>query len=101
MSVYEHAKSITPARFMAALAALNVARRKLGQFFTRHEIWLSPTTARVAEPFGRYNLSKPGVGWHNMIDELFRVPVQFTIPHNIMGTPGRMLDKIKQAGGNL
>ena len=30
LSLYEYAKEITPARFMAALGALNVARRKLG-----------------------------------------------------------------------
>jgi amidase len=87
LSVYEHAKSITPARFMKALADLNVARRKLGAFFTQFDVWLSPATARVAEPWGRYHLSKPGVGWHNMIEELYRIPVQYTIPHNIMGTP--------------
>jgi amidase len=87
LSVYEEAKDITPARFMKALADLNVARRKLGAFFTRFDVWLSPTTARVAEPWGRYNLSKPGAAWRNLIEELYRIPVQYTIPHNIMGTP--------------
>jgi amidase len=87
LSVYEEAKDITPARFMKALADLNVARRKLGAFFTRFDVWLSPTTARVAEPWGRYNLSKPGVAWRNLIEELYRIPIQYTIPHNIMGTP--------------
>ena len=61
-SVYEAAKDITPARFIAAINAANVARRKLGAFYTKYDIWLSPTTARVAEPWGRYHLSKPGVG---------------------------------------
>jgi amidase len=87
LSVYEEAKDITPARFMKALADLNVARRKLGAFFARFDVWLSPTTARVAEPWGRYNLSKPGVAWRNLIEELYRIPIQYTIPHNIMGTP--------------
>ena len=87
LSVYQHAKEITPVRFMKALADLNVARRRLGAFYTSHDIWLSPTTARVAEPFGRYNLSKPGVDWNSLTDVLHRVPIQYTIPHNIMGTP--------------
>jgi amidase len=91
LSVYEAAKHITPARFMAALAAANVARRKLGQFFAKYDIWLSPTTSRVSEPWGNYNLSKPGVGAHNMIDELFKPPTQYTLPHNIMGTPAMSL----------
>lgn len=90
-SLYEHAKSITPQRFMAAWAAANVARRRLGMFYTKYDVWLSPTTARVAEPWGTYHLSKPGVGAHNIAEELFKVPVQYTIPHNIMGTPAMSL----------
>jgi amidase len=91
LSVYEAAKEVTPARFIAACNAANVARRKLGAFFTRYDIWLSPTTARVAEPWGRYNLSKQGAGWDTLIPELFAPPVQYTIPHNIMGTPAMSL----------
>jgi amidase len=91
LSVYEAAREITAERFMAAFSAANVARRRLGQFFTGHDIWLSPTTARVAEPWGRYHLSKPGVGWHNLIEELFKPPCQYTIPHNVMGTPAMSL----------
>ena len=87
LSVYHAAKEITPARFIAATNAANVARRKLGAFYTKYDIWLSPTTARVSEPWGRFNLSKPGIDWTNLIDALFKVPCQYTIPHNIMGTP--------------
>jgi len=90
-SVYRAAKDITPARFIAATNAANVARRKLAAFYSRYDIWLSPTTSRVAEPWGRYHLSKSGVSWDNLIDELFRIPCQFTIPHNIMGTPAMSL----------
>jgi amidase len=99
LSIYEHAREISPARFMKALADLNVARRKLGAFYTRFDIWLSPTTARVAEPWGRYNLSKPGVGWHNLVDELHATPIQFTIPHNIMGTPAISLPIAMHSSG--
>ncbi len=90
-SLYEYAKGITTARFMAAMAAANVARRKLGQFYTKYDIWLSPTNARVSEPWGRYNLSKPGVSATNNAEEIFRAPTQYTIPHNIMGTPAMSL----------
>lgn len=98
-SVYQAAKTITPARFIAANNAANVARRKLGAFFTTHDIWLSPTTARVAEPWGRYHLSKPGVGWENLIEQLFQVPCQYTIPHNIMGTPAISLPLAMHSSG--
>ncbi len=91
LSLYEHAKEITPARFMAAWSTANVARRKLGAFYSKYDIWLSPTTARPSEPWGNYNLSKKGVGASNNAQELFKIPCQYTIPHNIMGTPAMSL----------
>ena len=99
LSLYEHAKSITPARFMAVLGELNTARRKLGAFYERFDIWLSPATARVAEPWGKYHLSKPGVGAENIARELYCEPVQFTIPHNIMGTPAISLPLAMHSSG--
>ncbi len=99
LSVYEHSHEITAARFFKAMVDLNVARRKLGAFYENHDIWLSPTTARVAEPWGTYNLSKPGVGWHNLAAELFAAPIQFTIPHNIMGTPAMSLPLAMHTNG--
>jgi amidase len=90
-SLYQYAKSITPAKFMAAHGALNVARRKLGQFYAKHDIWLSPTTTRVSEPWGKYNLSRAGASAETNVDVVFREPCQFTLPHNIMGTPAMSL----------
>lgn len=98
-SVYQAAKEITPERFIAANGAANIARRKLGAFYTKYDIWLSPTTARVSEPWGRYHLSKPGVDWSSLITELFAPPVQYTIPHNIMGTPAMSLPLAMHSSG--
>jgi len=99
LDVYEWSKSIGPARFIAACGTLNLVRRKLGAFYTKHDIWLSPTTARVSEPWGRYNLSRPGVGTHNMRDELFKPPCQYTLPHNVMGTPAMSLPLAMHSSG--
>jgi amidase len=38
LSVYEAAREITPERFIAAHSAANAARRRLGRFFTKHDI---------------------------------------------------------------
>jgi amidase len=98
LDIYESAKSITPARFMAALGALNVTRRKLGQFFAGYDIWLSPTTARPAEPWGKYHLSRSiAPGAH--VSELFLEPIQYTVPHNIMGTPAMSLPLAMHSSG--
>jgi amidase len=98
LGIYESAKNITPARFMTALAALNVARRRLGQFYTKYDIWLSPTTARPAEPWGKYHLSKsvpPG----EHVASLYLEPIQYTVPHNIMGTPAMSLPLAMHSSG--
>jgi amidase len=86
-ALYEGAREITRERFLAGVAGLNASRRKLGQFYATYDIWLSPTTARVAEPWGRYSLSRRGTD----AATLFREPIQFTAPHNILGTPAMSL----------
>ncbi len=45
----------------------------------------------MSEAWGRYNLSRQVDGWHNLIEELFTPPCQYTIPHNLMGTPAMSL----------
>jgi len=86
-AIYEHAKRMKPADFINALAAVNAARRKLGGYFTRYDVWLSPTTARVSEPWGNYNLGRTDVSFEELPEKIFRGTCQFTLPHNIMGTP--------------
>ncbi len=97
--IYEWSKSITPARFMTALAAANVARRRGAQFYASNDIWLSPTTAIVAPPWGTYHLSKPGVTIENFTSEMFAPAVQYTLPHNIMGTPAISLPLAMHSSG--
>ena len=86
-SIYEWSKTLTAADFMAAWGRMNTARRMLSQFWGKYDIWLSPTTARVSEAWGKYNLSRTDVVADQLTGVSWREPVQYTIPHNIMGTP--------------
>ena len=86
-AIYEHAKRMKPEQFLNAMAAINTARRKLGAYFTRYDVWLSPTTPRVSEPWGNYNLGRSGVTVEELPEKIYRGTCQFTLPHNIMGTP--------------
>ncbi len=97
--IYEWSKSITPQRFMAALGVVNVARRKAAQFYVGHDIWLSPTTAIVSPPWGTYNLSKSGITMDNFTAEMFAPACQYTLPHNIMGTPAISLPTVMHSTG--
>jgi amidase len=87
LKIYEQAKRWKAADFMAAVAEVNSARRKLGRFFDKADIWLSPMVAKVAEPWGNYNLGRTDVTYDDMVDKLYRVPCQYSVPHNLMGTP--------------
>ncbi|MGI9413636.1 MAG: amidase [Hyphomicrobiales bacterium] len=99
LNIYEHAKTITPARFMQVLGVLNGARRKLAAFWNDHDIWLSPTTAQVAEPWGRYHLSREGISVSDVSEVLFRAPTQYAFPHNLMGTPAMSLPLAMHSSG--
>jgi len=87
LKIYEHARQMKAVQFLNAIAAINTARRQLGRYFTRHDVWLSPTTARVAEPWGTYNLGRSDVTMDDLVEKIFRGPCQFTLPHNILGIP--------------
>jgi amidase len=87
LGIYEHARQMTPARFLGAMAALNSVRRQVGAFYTKYDVFLSPTTARVSEPWGNYNLGRTDVTMETLAEKIFRPVCQFTLPHNIMGTP--------------
>ncbi|MEZ5776411.1 MAG: amidase [Hyphomicrobiaceae bacterium] len=98
LALYEHARGLKAAHFFAANAANNRARRSLGAYWGRHDVWLGPTLAQVAEPHGRYNLGLSGLSALEYILVTSR-PVQFTVPHNIMGTPAMSLPLAMHSSG--
>lgn len=99
LKIYEYARRMKSAQFLTALAGINTARRQLGRYFTTHDVWLCPTTARVAEPWGTYNLGRTDVEVADLAEKIFRGPCQFTLPHNILGTPAISLPLAMHSGG--
>jgi amidase len=97
--IYQYARQMKAEQFLAAMFALNAARRQLGQYFTRYDVWLSPTTARVAEPWGNYNLGRTDVSFEELPEKVFRPVCEFTLPHNIMGTPAISLPLVMHSTG--
>lgn len=99
LKIYEHARRMTSAQFAAALGGVNVARRQLGKFWQRCDVWLSPTHARVAEPWGNYNVGRSDVTVAEIVEKLYVVPCQYTLPHNLMGTPAITLPLVMHTSG--
>jgi amidase len=99
LNIYEHARHMTAARFLSALAGINTARRQLGRYFTRYDVWLCPTTPRVAEPWGTYHLGRTDVTIENLAETIFAGTCQFTLPHNILGIPAISLPLAMHSSG--
>jgi amidase len=78
---------------------LNAVRRKLGRYFVRYDAWLSPTTTRASEPWGNYNLGRGDVPMDDVAEKILRPTCQFTLPHNIMGTPAISLPLAVNSAG--
>ena len=87
LEIYEYAKRLKPVHFLNAMAAMNTERRRLGRYFAKYDVWLSPTTPKVAEPWGTYNLARRDVTMENLMEKVYCGTCSFTLPHNIAGTP--------------
>jgi amidase len=98
-AIYEHAKAMRPEQFISAMASINATRRRLGAYFTRYDVWLSPTTVRTSEPWGNYNLGRTDVTYDEIAEKVYRGTCQFTLPHNIMGTPAISLPLAMHSNG--
>ncbi len=98
LKLYEYAKGIDPARFMEATAYMNRIRRGIGTFFAKYDIWLSPSTALVAEPHGRYDMDRPAVKAEDHIVAVER-PCQFPLPYNVSGQPALSLPLAMHSSG--
>jgi amidase len=99
LKIYEYATQLKPARFLNALAVINTSRRLLGRYFDKYDVWLSPTTPNVAEPWGTFNLGRTDVTMEDLAEKILRGTCQFTLPHNITGTPAISLPLAMHSDG--
>ncbi|MEO1159799.1 MAG: amidase [Pseudomonadota bacterium] len=96
--IYQRARDMDPYEFLDGLAWINLARREIGRFFSRYDVLLSPSTAQVSQPHGRYGLNLPELSpeeYMVLADE----PVQFAFPYNVAGTPAISLPLAMHSNG--
>lgn len=86
----EYSRGVTPDDFMAGLAFMNGARRRLGAFFQRYDVWLSPAVATLPAPHGILGQNRDDMGAVDYVVFMDRV-VQFCFPCNIAGLPAMSL----------
>jgi len=86
---YEYAKNVSHYDFLDSLASMNKARRAIGAFFAKHDIWLSPTTAQTAPKLGFFNMNVDLPPEQFIArEESFQ---QFMVPYNVTGQPAMSL----------
>jgi amidase len=81
-----YSRGVTPDAFMAGLAFMNGARRRLGAFFDRFDVWLSPAVATLPAPHGILGQNRDDMDAVDYVVFMDRV-VQFAFPCNIAGMP--------------
>ena len=101
LQIYQAAREMNPLLLLDALDYWNKVRRNFGDFFSRYDIWLTPTTAMPSEPWGKYNQSIAD----STLDAISYVrltekPVQFCMPYNVTGFPAISLP-LSQTSDNL
>ncbi len=86
LQLYKKAKNLDPFLLFEGFDFANKVRRDFGEHFKKYDIWLTPTTAKLSEPLGKYGQSLKGYS----TDEYFQLSegaVQFCVPYNITGLP--------------
>ncbi len=82
---YEFAKTVPHTRYLDALAYMNNARREIGAFFTKYDVWVTPTAAQVAPLLGIYNMNVDLPPEEFIVHE--ERPQQFMVVYNVTGQP--------------
>lgn len=94
---YDFARRQNPNDFFKALEDFNKIRRRAGRFFVDYDIWLTPTTAQVAQPNGVYGMYIDQPPEKFLIHE--QRPCQFMILYNVTGQPAISLPTALHSNG--
>jgi len=97
LEVYKNSRNISAADVISARVALNTTRRKVGEFFEKYDLLLTPTTAQLPVPIGtiHQNLAIPLEQWYLGTSQFNA----FTNLFNATGLPAISLPLCQSAAG--
>lgn len=98
LELYDYARCVDGARFLAAVTYMNTIRRTIGAFFERYDIWLTPATVQVAPKHGLYGMHRPNEKAEDHIVAVER-PCQYPLPFNVSGAPALSLPLAMHSSG--
>jgi amidase len=94
---YELAKTMPHTQFFEAQASFNRVRRAVGPFFSRYDVWVTPTMAQVAAKHGIYGMNVDLEPLAFLAHE--ERPAQFLVLYNVTGQPAISLPLAMHSNG--
>lgn len=97
LKFYEYAKSVPDTAYLDAVAYFNTFRRAMGAFFTRHDVWITPTCVLPPPALGLYsmNVDLPPLDFIAREEKL----AQYMSIYNVTGQPAISLPLAMHASG--
>ncbi|MBS7597388.1 amidase [Pseudomonas sp. RC2C2] len=100
LALHRYGKALSATELLAAMDQRNLVSRKLGGFFQRFDLLLSPTLSELPPVIGDYNAGQEqvdGLGWmHRVFNHS-----PFTALANICGTPSMSVPLYQDAASGL
>ncbi|MGY1849012.1 MULTISPECIES: amidase [unclassified Blastococcus] len=94
----EYGASLTAMDLYAADRVFNATTRAIAQFFLRHDVLLTPTTAAPNTALGHLDQNDPSLDARGWYDRIFAF-APFTAPANVTGMPAVSVPGIPTAEG--
>jgi amidase len=86
LSLYQYGKTLSATDLLGALFERNVVARKLGDYFERYDLLLSPTLPNLAPVIGQYNAQQQYLDGRGWMSQVFSQS-PFTALANVIGAP--------------
>ncbi|RMF11984.1 MAG: amidase [Alphaproteobacteria bacterium] len=86
LACYEYGKRLSAGELLGALDICNMVSRSVGDFFTRHDMLLTPTLPLPPQPLGTYDANQGGLDALGWTSRLFEAS-PFTPIFNVTGQP--------------
>jgi amidase len=87
---YRHGKSRTASDLLAALEIFNTVSRRVGAFFERYDLLVTPTCARTAMAHAEFDMDRADMDALQWCQHCFTLEA-FLVPFNVAGLPAMSL----------
>ncbi|CAN7556072.1 amidase [Aquipseudomonas alcaligenes] len=100
LALYQLGRGLSAIDLLGAMHMRNTVARRMGEFFTRFDLLLSPTLPHLAPPIGEYNRGQETLDGRGWMQRVFRQS-PFTALANVTGAPSMSVPLAQDAASGL